>query len=93
MQAVILVTYAHLDHNEGAMSDLSVLDELGEAQLEMVLDVQVEEVVGNLLGRWLQEGDQHRHHLPGASRSGGHWRRGDRVVHAACTTSHSKRIR
>ena len=65
---------------------LGVLHELGEAKLEVVLDVEVEEVVGDLLRRRPQEGDQQRHHLPRAPRSGGRRHRGNRHIHAACTT-------
>ena len=63
---------------------LCVLHEFGEAQLQVVLHVEEEQVVGQLLGRGLQEGHQQRHNVLQAPRAAGRGRRGDRHMDGPC---------
>ena len=83
LQAGLLTatTVVHVCWWEEAPAHLGVLHKLGEAELQVVAHVQVEQVVGDRLRRRVQEGHQQRHHL---ARPGHIRRRRHRPVHAAC---------
>jgi len=64
---------------------LCVLHKLGEAELQVVLHIVVEEIVGNVLRSGLQKWHQQGDYILLAPRSAWRGRRGDGHMNGPCT--------